>query len=162
MSDITYPLFPIFAFLGFLISLIPLPWHLHAWNSGTCYYMMWAGLACLNQFVNSIVWHNNALNPTPFWCEICEFYHSLMLLFVTQLLLAAIRIMMGATVGLPLSSMCISRRLYHITSSQTVSINRAQVCVTRQFRESIKLWCLFHSRKRALSWLTPLFVSVCP
>lgn len=73
MSDPTYPLFPIFAFLGFFLSLIPLPWHLQAWNSGTCYYMMWAALSCLNQFVNSVVWHNNALNVSPAWCEVCEF-----------------------------------------------------------------------------------------
>lgn len=73
MADFTYPLFPIFAFLGFILSLIPLPWHLQAWNSGTCYYMIWTSLACLNQFINSIVWHGNALNPAPIWCDICAY-----------------------------------------------------------------------------------------
>lgn len=72
MADPTYPLYPTFAFLGFILSLIPLPWHLQAWNSGTCYFMMWSTLACLNQFINSVVWAGNALNPAPAWCEICQ------------------------------------------------------------------------------------------
>lgn len=70
--DPTYPLFPILAFLGFILVLIPLPWHLEAWNTGTCLYMIWAALACLNQAVNSVVWHGNALNVAPVWCDICE------------------------------------------------------------------------------------------
>ncbi|KAF5329528.1 hypothetical protein D9619_009304 [Psilocybe cf. subviscida] len=108
MADPTYPLFPIFSFLGFILSLIPLPWHLQAWNSGTCYFMMWTSISCLNQFVNSIVWHNNALNPSPIWCEI------------------SIRILMGASVGIPLASLCINRRLYQIASSQAVTITRGE------------------------------------
>ncbi|KAF9468420.1 fungal pheromone STE3G-protein-coupled receptor [Collybia nuda] len=107
MFDPTYPLFPIFAFLGFVLVLIPLPWHFQAWNSGTCFYMMWASLACLNQFVNSVVWANTALNVAPVWCDI------------------SIRIMMGASVGLPAASLCINRRLYYISSSQAVSITPA-------------------------------------
>lgn len=71
MSDPTYPLFPIVSGFGFVLVLIPLPWHLHAWNSGTCFFMLWAALACLNLFINSIVWAGNALNPAPWWCEIC-------------------------------------------------------------------------------------------
>ena len=72
MYDITYPLFPIAAALGFVVVLIPLPWHLEAWNSGTCYYMIWVALACLNQFVNSVVWANDAINKAPVWCDICK------------------------------------------------------------------------------------------
>ena len=73
MIDPTFPFFPIMAGLGFLLVLVPLPWHLEAWNSGTCYYMMWTALACLNQFVNSIVWSNDAINRAPVWCDICKF-----------------------------------------------------------------------------------------
>nr|AHL45283.1 pheromone receptor STE3.3.1 [Pleurotus eryngii var. eryngii] len=108
MADPLYPLFSIFAFLGFVLSLIPLPWHLQAWNSGTCYFMIWSALACLNQFINSVVWHGNALNPAPVWCEIC------------------IRILMGASVGIPAASLCINRRLYHIASIQAVSVSRGE------------------------------------
>lgn len=69
--DPTYPLFPVVAFIGFVAVLVPLPWHLQAWNSGTCFFMMWTALACLNQFVNSIVWSGNVVNHSPAWCEIC-------------------------------------------------------------------------------------------
>lgn len=128
MSDLTYPLFPFFAFLGFFLSLIPLPWHLQAWNSGTCYYMMWAALSCLNQFVNSVVWHNNARNISPAWCEVCK-CNTVVPYNLAKLtcLFKAIRILMGATVGLPLSSLCINRRLYHIASSQTPAMGRSAV-----------------------------------
>ncbi|KAF9526208.1 fungal pheromone STE3G-protein-coupled receptor [Crepidotus variabilis] len=108
MVDVTYPLFPIFAFLGFVLSLIPLPWHLQAWNSGTCYFMMWAALACLNQFINSIVWAGNSINHSPAWCEI------------------SIRIMMAASVGVPASSLCINRRLYHIANVQKINLGRSE------------------------------------
>ncbi|RDB18294.1 Pheromone B alpha 3 receptor [Hypsizygus marmoreus] len=106
--DPTYPLYPVFTFLGFLLVLIPLPWHLQSWNSGTCFYMMWASIACLNQFVNSVVWHGNALNTSPIWCEI------------------SIRIIMGASVGLPAASLCINRRLYSIASVRAVNVTRAE------------------------------------
>lgn len=72
MADPTYPLFPILAFVGFILVLVPLPWHLKAYNAGTCLFILWTALACLNQFVNAVVWHNNALNPAPVWCDICE------------------------------------------------------------------------------------------
>ncbi|KAJ7732209.1 pheromone A receptor-domain-containing protein [Mycena maculata] len=107
-TDPTYPLFPIFAFLGFLLPLVPLLWHFQAWNSGTCWYIFWASSSCLNQFVNSIVWSGNTLNSAPAWCEI------------------SIRIMMGASVGLPAASLCINRRLYHIASVRCVVITKAE------------------------------------
>ena len=75
MTDITYPLFPILSCLGFVLSLVPLTWHLQAWNSGTCYFMLWSALACLDKFVNSIVWADNALNSAPALCEICMLYY---------------------------------------------------------------------------------------
>ncbi|KAH9943675.1 pheromone A receptor-domain-containing protein, partial [Amylocystis lapponica] len=103
------PLFPIFAFIGFVLALVPLPWHFEAWNSATCYYMIWASLACLNQFVNSVVWANNALNPAPIWCDIST------------------RIIIGASVGLPAASLCINRRLYNIARVQTVMVTAAEV-----------------------------------
>ncbi|GLB44318.1 putative pheromone [Lyophyllum shimeji] len=108
MFDPTYPLFPIFAFIGFVVALIPLPWHLQAWNSGTCFYMIWASLACLNQFINSVVWANDAVNRAPIWCDIST------------------RIMLGASVGLPAASLCINKRLYHIASVQSVGVSRAE------------------------------------
>ncbi|KAJ7085147.1 pheromone A receptor-domain-containing protein [Mycena belliarum] len=106
MNDSLYPLFSIFAFLGFLLVLVPLPGHLQAWNAGTCFFMMWAALACLNQFVNSVVWADDMLNRAPGWCDL------------------SIRITMAASVGIPAASLCISRRLFHITRAEAGSVSR--------------------------------------
>lgn len=108
MSGLDYPTFPVFAFLGLLASILPLPWHLQAWNAGTCYYMIWTALACLNQFINSIVWHGNVINWAPVWCDI------------------SIRIMLGSSVGIPAASLCINRRLYKIAKVQAVTVTRAE------------------------------------
>ncbi|KAJ7780206.1 Ste3-like pheromone receptor, partial [Mycena maculata] len=92
------PIFPIFASLGFVLSLVPLYWQFEAWNAATVWYIAWTALACLTQYFNSVVWAGNTLNSAPAWCEI------------------SIRIMMTASVGLPAASLCINRRLYHIAS----------------------------------------------
>jgi pheromone a factor receptor len=107
-SDVTYPLYPIFAFLGFILALVPLPWHMQAWNAGTCFYMFWTALACLNQFVNTVVWANDAIIRAPIWCDI------------------SIRIISSASIGIPAASLCIVRRLYTIASVQSASVSRAQ------------------------------------
>ncbi|EIW56740.1 fungal pheromone STE3G-protein-coupled receptor [Trametes versicolor FP-101664 SS1] len=108
MVDPTYPLFPLFAFLGFVLALVPLPWHLEAWNSATCYYMMWASLACLNEFVNCVVWARDAIDHAPAWCEIST------------------RLTIAASVGIPAASMCINQRLYNISRVQAVMVTRAE------------------------------------
>lgn len=108
MTPLDYPVFPLFAFLGFILSIIPLPWHLQAWNSGTCYYMIWTALACLNQFINSVVWHGNVINWAPVWCDI------------------SIRIMLGTSVAIPAASLCINRRLYKIARVHAVMVTRAE------------------------------------
>jgi hypothetical protein len=73
MPDVTYPLFPLCSLLGFFLVILPLPWHLKAWNTATAWFMIWTGLACLNQFVNSVVWHGNVINHAPIWCDICAY-----------------------------------------------------------------------------------------
>ncbi|CAK5270658.1 unnamed protein product [Mycena citricolor] len=107
-TDPTYPAFSIFACLGFVLPLIPLSWHMQAWNSGTCWYIFWSSLSCLNLFVNSLVWAGNTLNVAPAWCEI------------------SIRIIMGASVGLPAASLCINRRLYNIAIVRSVVVTKAE------------------------------------
>ncbi|KAJ8474657.1 hypothetical protein ONZ51_g7062 [Trametes cubensis] len=106
--DPTYPLFPIFAFLGFVLALIPLPWHFQAWNAGTCIYMLWAALASLVEFVDSIVWNGSLKDVAPVWCDIST------------------KFLIGAGVGIPASSLCIARRLYKLTSVRTVSVTRKE------------------------------------
>ncbi|ETW79704.1 putative B mating type protein [Heterobasidion irregulare TC 32-1] len=101
-------LFSAFAFIGFVMCSVPFYWHLEAWNTGTCLYMAWTGLACLNQFINSIVWNHNAINWAPVWCDIST------------------RFMIGTTVAIPAASLCINRRLYNIASIKAVTISRKE------------------------------------
>lgn len=108
MADPSYPAFTVFAFIAFILVLIPLPWHFQAWNSGTCLYMIWTAIGCLNLFINSIVWHNNAIDWAPIWCDISS------------------RIIVGVSVAIPAASLCINRRLYKIASCQTATISVAQ------------------------------------
>ncbi|KAK7435130.1 a-factor receptor [Stygiomarasmius scandens] len=97
-----------FAFLGFAVSMIPLPWHLEAWNTGTCLYMIWTGLSCLNMGINAIVWNKDAIVRAPVWCDIST------------------RFLVGSAVAIPAASLCINRRLYHISSANTVTTTRAE------------------------------------
>ncbi|KAJ7455562.1 pheromone A receptor-domain-containing protein [Mycena latifolia] len=101
-------LFSVFAFVGFLCSTIPLPWHLEAWNTGTCLYMLWTGFACLIFFVDSIVWSNNMIDWSPAWCD-----------FSTHFL-------NGFNLAIPACSLCINRRLYQIASVRSVTKTRAE------------------------------------
>nr|AVI69658.1 pheromone receptor [Cyclocybe aegerita] len=107
MADPIYPTFSVFAFISFILVLIPLPWHFQAWNSGTCLYMVWTALGCLNLFINSIIWHNNFVDWAPIWCDISS------------------RIIVGVSVAIPAASLCINRRLYKIASCQTVTLTYA-------------------------------------
>ncbi|KAJ8075672.1 a-factor receptor [Marasmius tenuissimus] len=106
-KDPTYPLFPILTGLGFLLCLIPLPWHIQAMNSGTVAFMLWTATLCLVYFVNSIVWAGSVANVAPVWCDI------------------SVQVILGAAIGIPASTLCISRRLYRITSIRSVSLSRA-------------------------------------
>ncbi|KII84143.1 hypothetical protein PLICRDRAFT_57948 [Plicaturopsis crispa FD-325 SS-3] len=108
VADVPNQVFSAFAFIGFVLVSIPLPWHLEAWNTGTCLYMVWAALACLNNFINSVVWNNNAINWAPLWCDIST------------------KFMIGASVAIPAASLCINRRLYYIASVQSVTITKAE------------------------------------
>lgn len=100
--------YSIFSFIGFLLCCIPFPWHFEAWNTGTCLYMFWTGLGCLNFFINSIVWNKNVLNWAPVWCDISA------------------RFITGLNVAIPAASLCINRRLYLIATVQSVTTTKAE------------------------------------
>lgn len=145
---LTYPnwVFSMFAFIGFLLSIIPLPWHLEgnvflrspgcpvlistrpAWNTGTCLFMIWTGLACLNQFINSIIWNGNVINWAPVWCDICEFSCQIQCKKNFMLIrpLKATRFMIGSAVAIPAASLCINRRLYYIATANAVTITKSE------------------------------------
>ncbi|KAL4070140.1 pheromone A receptor-domain-containing protein [Scleroderma yunnanense] len=108
MSDAPNWFFSACAFVGFVLVTIPLPWHLEAWNTGTCLYMIWTSLGCLNLFINSVVWNSDVINKAPVWCDIST------------------RFMIGLAVAIPSASLCINRRLYHIVSVDSVTKTRAE------------------------------------
>ncbi|KAJ8081619.1 a-factor receptor [Marasmius tenuissimus] len=99
-------LYSAFSLLAFILVTIPLSWHLEAWNTGTCCFMIWTGLGDLIYFINSIIWNGRVGNYAPVWCDISEKYYA------------------GINVALPVCSMCINRRLYHIAT--TVTFTRAE------------------------------------
>ncbi|KAF8180806.1 pheromone A receptor-domain-containing protein [Mycena galopus ATCC 62051] len=107
-TDPSYPAFPILSFLGFILALVPLPWHFQPWNSGTYLFSMWTALSCLNGFINSIVWANSVEDVAPVWCDIST------------------KLMIGIGVGIPASSLCINRRLYKIACCKTFSVSRSE------------------------------------
>jgi len=89
LSNTTYS---VFSFIGFLFCAIPFPSHvkrkvepllrflhfsmieidsmLADRNTGTCLFMAWAGISCLYQFINSVMWNGNIVNWSPVWCDI--------------------------------------------------------------------------------------------
>ncbi|TDL24575.1 STE3-domain-containing protein [Rickenella mellea] len=104
--DLGWPAFPILSFLAFVLVMLPFPWHLQAYNTGTCMYMLWSGVMCLIYFVDSIVWRHDAIDRSPVWCD-----------FVA-------RMMIGVSVAIPACSLCIQISLYKITTTQTITTSK--------------------------------------
>jgi len=85
-------IYSVFSFIGFLFCAIPFTWHLKRKvepllrflhfsmieinsmladrNTGTCLFMAWSGIACLYQFIDSVIWNGNVVNWSPVWCDI--------------------------------------------------------------------------------------------
>lgn len=66
--------------------------------------MIWTATVCLVEFINALIWQGNVDNVAPVWCDITA------------------QIILGYSVGVNASSLCISRRLYKITCIRTVSV----------------------------------------
>ncbi|KAI0060065.1 STE3-domain-containing protein [Artomyces pyxidatus] len=103
MAEHSNAAFSAFAFIGFLLSAIPVYWNLESWNTGTCLYIAWIGLGCLNAFINSVVWNQSVLIVAPVWCDLST------------------RFMVGLSVAVPAASLVINRRLYNIASMMAPS-----------------------------------------
>lgn len=80
--DPSYPAVPLFNFLGFILVLIPLPWQLQSWNTGTCMFSIWVSLACLDCFIRTVVWRDNVNNYAPIYCDICSSFKPPMSVFL--------------------------------------------------------------------------------
>ena len=88
--------------------------------------MFWTGLACLNQFINSIVWKGNVINWAPVWCDICELTLIIWGRADLKHYVIAARIIIATNVAIPAASLCINRRLYHISSVRSVTVTKAE------------------------------------
>jgi len=108
MAPVPNQVYTAASFIGFVGCAVPLYWHLEAWNTGTCMYMVWTGLACLFQCVNSIVWNNNIVNRVPVYCDMVT------------------RFQVALNVAIPACSLCINRRLYKIATVKAVRISRSE------------------------------------
>ena len=79
--------------------------------------MIWVGLGCLLQCINSIVWNKNTIDRAPVYCVICKspdqssLEHPLIILHPT-----ATRVQIALNVAIPACSLCINRRLYKIAT----------------------------------------------
>jgi len=106
----TYPnqIYSAFTFIGFILCAIPFYWHLEALNVGTCLYIAWAGLGCLNAFINSVIWNSSVQNFAPVWCDIST------------------RFIVGINVGIPAALLVISHRLFKIASRTATFSTRAE------------------------------------
>ncbi|KAI0066203.1 fungal pheromone STE3G-protein-coupled receptor [Artomyces pyxidatus] len=107
--DTTTTVFAAFAFIGFVLALVPFYWHYKAANTGTCLYMFWASLGCLNAFINAVVWNGNWTDHAPVWCDIST------------------RIIVAENSAIPASTLCITRRLYHIATNTVGSKRREAI-----------------------------------
>ncbi|EIW56751.1 STE3-domain-containing protein [Trametes versicolor FP-101664 SS1] len=96
-----------FSLLGFVLVCIPLYWHLEAWNVGCVMYIFWIGTQSLFQFINAVVWRDNAINWAPAWCDITTHFS------------------IGTSIAVCCASLVINRRLYHIANITAVSMTQA-------------------------------------
>ncbi|KAN0105465.1 Pheromone A receptor domain containing protein [Russula decolorans] len=104
MSPPPNEVYTVFSFIGFVLCAIPLYWHYEASNAGTCLYMIWTGLGCLMQCINSIVWNKNMINRVPVYCDIST------------------HIQVALNVAVPASSLCINRQLYKAARMKTAGM----------------------------------------
>jgi pheromone a factor receptor len=83
--------------------------------------MIWVGLGCLLQCINSIVWNKNMIDRAPVYCDICKSLDESSL--EKPLILrhpTATRIQVALNVAIPACSLCINHRLYKIATMKTV------------------------------------------
>ena len=89
--------------------------------------MIWTGLGCLVQSINSIVWNKNMINRVPVYCDIGKSLDALALEHIlTVRHPTATRMQVALNVAIPACSLCINRRLYKIATVKAVMITREE------------------------------------
>ncbi|KAI0078435.1 STE3-domain-containing protein [Panus rudis PR-1116 ss-1] len=104
--------------IGGLLVLIPLTWFLQAWNVGCVLYIFWTSLVCILQFVNNMIWRDNARNVSPIFCDICEFLITCRIPTVPYWdHYAGVRVQWAAGMGIISAGLVIARRVALITAA---------------------------------------------
>ncbi|TDL21430.1 fungal pheromone STE3G-protein-coupled receptor [Rickenella mellea] len=105
-KDPSYPVFTLLVFISFWVTLLPLTWLTYCQRNATILvYIFWLALSCLNHFINSVIWHDSLLNIAPVWCDISS------------------RLYVGASLGIPVSIMCMVHRIYLILTHKWIRVN---------------------------------------
>ncbi|KAG8723774.1 hypothetical protein FRC09_001797 [Ceratobasidium sp. 395] len=89
---------PVVSFVCTALILIPLPWHWRARNIATVSIIVWLTLVNIPRGINAIVWADTVVVKYPVWCDITS------------------KLVIGANVGLPASTLCICRYLAAVAS----------------------------------------------
>ena len=90
---------------------------------GCSLYGVWTGILCLIQFVNHVVWKEDAINRAPTWCDIGTpiFQYAVSIHSLTELL--AIRIAFIGRTGIIAAALVIARRISIIATGSSISSN---------------------------------------
>ncbi|KAG8708615.1 hypothetical protein FRC09_001130 [Ceratobasidium sp. 395] len=84
---------PVISFVCTVLVLIPLSWFWRARNVAMISFIAWLTLVNISRGINAIVWANTVVVKYPVWCDITS------------------KIVIGANVALPASTLCICRYL---------------------------------------------------
>ncbi|KAI0752093.1 GPCR fungal pheromone mating factor [Fomes fomentarius] len=100
-----YVAFPVTAFIGAVLVLIPLPSHWRARNYATISLVGWLFLIDLIYGINSAVWNDNVRIRLLVWCDVTT------------------KLVIGASVGMPAAAMCICKHLESVASGRHVRVS---------------------------------------
>nr|AER30229.1 mating pheromone receptor a2 [Sporobolomyces ruberrimus] len=85
---------------------VPLYWHFQQGNSGPIAMGVWVLVATLNDFINFVIWRNDADNRAPIWCDI------------------SVKVRIGVQIGRLAAVACIARFLADVVSPRATAITR--------------------------------------
>jgi pheromone a factor receptor len=105
---------PIVSFICTILVLIPLPWHWKARNVATLSIIVWLALCNIIRGINALVWAGSVVVKYPVWCDISEWFHTDASYPSDRF--SATKIVIGANIGLPASTLCICRYLSVVAS----------------------------------------------
>ena len=120
-----YPIFPVGAFIGVFLVLIPALWHWRARNVPTVSLIMWLFTLNVVYGVNSLIWSDNIRDKAPMWCNICGCLVSkaTRLTHPNFVHPTAAKLIVGASTALPACAVCICKYLAMIGGNRTVGLD---------------------------------------